>query len=49
MEYSWFLEIDVRIRIGEPVALETYRDRKELARATEQLVRDGVVGLLRGE
>lgn len=40
--------IDVRITIGEPVALESFADRKALAQHTESRVRDGVVRSLRG-
>ncbi len=50
--HAWHLlglgPLDVRIRIGPPVPLDSFADRKELARRTEQDVREGVVRLLRG-
>lgn len=39
--------LDAKVRIGPPVPLEQYADRKELARASEMAVREGVVRLLR--
>lgn len=40
--------IDVTVRFGEPVPLDAFADRKELARHSENLVRAGVVDILRG-
>jgi 1-acyl-sn-glycerol-3-phosphate acyltransferase len=40
--------LDVHIRIGAPVALASFADRKALARHSEDEVRRNVVGLLRG-
>jgi 1-acyl-sn-glycerol-3-phosphate acyltransferase len=40
--------LDVRIRIGRPVPLAAFADRKELARHTEMEVRRDLVELLRG-
>ncbi len=40
--------IDVTVRLGEPVPLDAFADRKELARHGETLVRAEVVDLLRG-
>ena len=40
--------IDVTVRFGEPVPLDAFADRKELARHGEALVRAEVVNLLRG-
>ena len=40
--------LDVRIRIGEPVPLRDFADRKELARFSEAEIRQTVVDLLRG-
>jgi hypothetical protein len=34
--------------LSKPAALSEYDDRKHLARAAEQQVRDGLVGVLRG-
>lgn len=39
--------LDVSIRIGDPVPLDAFRDRKDLARRSEEEVRRNVVGLLR--
>jgi 1-acyl-sn-glycerol-3-phosphate acyltransferase len=39
--------LDVRIRIGAPVPLESFADRKELARRSEDQVREHVVRILR--
>lgn len=39
--------LDVRIRVGAPIPLDHYADRKELARSSEDAVREGVVGILR--
>lgn len=39
--------LDVRIRIGPPVPLADYADRKALARSSESAVREGVVRILR--
>lgn len=39
--------LDVRIRVGPPVPLESFADRKELARKTEDAVREGLVRILR--
>ncbi len=41
--------LDVRIRIGAPVPLESFADRKELARMSERQVREGVVRILRSK
>lgn len=41
--------IDVRIVISEPMTLDSFSNRKELARLTEKNVRAGVVGVLRGQ
>ncbi|MGH1418990.1 MAG: lysophospholipid acyltransferase family protein [Hyphomicrobiaceae bacterium] len=40
--------LDVDIRISPPVPLADYEDRKDLARASEELVRKNVVAALRG-
>jgi lyso-ornithine lipid O-acyltransferase len=40
--------LDVAIRISPPVALSTFKDRKELARYAEQEIRQTVVRTLRG-
>lgn len=40
--------LDVRIRIGVPIPLESFADRKDLARRSEDEVRENVVKLLRG-
>ncbi len=40
--------IDVRVRIGPPAPLESFADRKELARKSENEVREHVVRILRG-
>ena len=40
--------LDVEIRIGPPVPLASFADRKELARHSEAQVREGVVRILRG-
>ena len=39
--------LDVRIRIGKPIPLESFADRKDLARRSEDEIRQNVVGLLR--
>ncbi|MCZ7594455.1 MAG: hypothetical protein M5U16_05685 [Hyphomicrobium sp.] len=39
--------LDVEIRIGAPVALTSFADRKELARHSEAQVREHVVRMLR--
>jgi 1-acyl-sn-glycerol-3-phosphate acyltransferase len=39
--------LDVRVRIGPPVPLESFADRKELARKSEDQVREHVVHILR--
>jgi 1-acyl-sn-glycerol-3-phosphate acyltransferase len=41
--------LDVRIRIGEPVPISRFTDRKDLARYSEGEVRQAVTGLLRGD
>lgn len=40
--------IDIELSIGPPVALDTFADRKHLARQTEVSIRTDVVRLLRG-
>jgi len=49
--HAWALlgagPIDVTIRVGDPVPLRDFADRKELARRTEDEVREGVVRILR--
>lgn len=40
--------LDVRIRVGAPVPLASFADRKELARHSEAQVREHVVRILRG-
>lgn len=49
--HAWALlksgPLDVRIRIGEPIPLDSFADRKDLARRTEDDVREHVVKLLR--
>lgn len=40
--------LDVRIRIGRPIPLDSFRDRKDLARKSEDQVREHVVRILRG-
>jgi 1-acyl-sn-glycerol-3-phosphate acyltransferase len=40
--------LDVRIRIGPPVPIANFADRKDLARKTEVEVRENVVRILRG-
>lgn len=40
--------LDVRIRIGDPIPLDSFTDRKDLARKSEDQVREQVVRLLRG-
>jgi len=40
--------LDAHIRIGPPVSLDAFPDRKALARYAEDKVRDDVVDLLRG-
>ncbi|MEW5963710.1 MAG: lysophospholipid acyltransferase family protein [Pseudomonadota bacterium] len=39
--------LDVRLRVGMPIPLADYADRKQLARSSEDAVREGVVGILR--
>lgn len=39
--------LDVRIRIGKPIPLESFADRKDLARRSEDEIRENVVRLLR--
>jgi 1-acyl-sn-glycerol-3-phosphate acyltransferase len=39
--------LDVRIRVGPPVALDQFKDRKDLARKSEDQVREHVVRILR--
>ena len=50
--HAWALlkagSLDVCIRVGAPVALEEFADRKDLARRSEDEVRRHVVGILRG-
>jgi 1-acyl-sn-glycerol-3-phosphate acyltransferase len=41
--------IDAHIRIGPPVPLDAFSDRKALARYAEDKVRNDVVELLRGQ
>jgi 1-acyl-sn-glycerol-3-phosphate acyltransferase len=41
--------IDANIRIGPPVPLDSFPDRKALARYAEEKVRKDVVGILRGK
>lgn len=49
--HAWALlkagPLDVRIRIGAPIPLEAFADRKDLARRSEAEVRENVVRLLR--
>jgi len=40
--------LDVRIRIGQPIPLESFVDRKDLAKKSEGEVREHVVRMLRG-
>lgn len=40
--------LDAHVVLSKPAALSEYDDRKHLARAAEQQVRDGLVGVLRG-
>ena len=40
--------LDANIRIGPPVPLDDFADRKALARYTEDKIRGDVVELLRG-
>jgi lyso-ornithine lipid O-acyltransferase len=50
-DHAWRLlgagPLDVEVRIGPPVSLESFADRKELAEHTEREVRAGVVRRLR--
>lgn len=39
--------VDVHVRVGPPVPLESFADRKELARKSEEEVRENVVRILR--
>ncbi|WP_072394729.1 lysophospholipid acyltransferase family protein [Hyphomicrobium sp. CS1GBMeth3] len=49
--HAWALlkagPLDVRIRIGEPIPLEDFTDRKDLARRSEAEIRTNVVRMLR--
>ncbi len=49
--HAWSLlkagPLDVRIRIGAPIPLEAFADRKDLARRSEAEIRENVVRLLR--
>ena len=49
--HAWALlkagPLDVTIRIGEPIPLETFADRKDLARRSEDEIRRNVVQILR--
>lgn len=49
--HAWALlkagPLDVTIRIGEPIPLETFADRKDLARRSEEEIRRNVVQILR--
>jgi 1-acyl-sn-glycerol-3-phosphate acyltransferase len=49
--HAWSLlkagPVDVRIRIGAPIPLEAFADRKDLARRSEAEIRENVVRLLR--
>jgi 1-acyl-sn-glycerol-3-phosphate acyltransferase len=40
--------LDVGIRIGEPIPLDSFADRKDLARRSEDEIRENVVRILRG-
>ncbi|HEX2842211.1 lysophospholipid acyltransferase family protein [Hyphomicrobium sp.] len=40
--------LDVRIRISPPIPLDSFADRKDLARRSEDQIRENVVRLLRG-
>lgn len=50
--HAWSLlkagPLDVRIRIGPPIALDSFADRKDLARRSEMEIREHVVRILRG-
>jgi 1-acyl-sn-glycerol-3-phosphate acyltransferase len=50
--HAWALlkagPLDVRIRIGAPIPLEDFADRKDLARRSEAEIRENVVRMLRG-
>ena len=50
--HAWALlqagPLDVTVRLGQPMALESFADRKALARMSEQEIRAAVVALLRG-
>jgi 1-acyl-sn-glycerol-3-phosphate acyltransferase len=50
-DHAWRLlglgPLDVNIRIGNPVPLDDFADRKELARYAERRVREDVAELLR--
>ena len=50
--HAWALlqagPLDVTVRLGAPIALDSFADRKQLARHTEQEVRTAVTDLLRG-
>jgi len=50
--HAWHLlkagPLDVRIRVGPPVPLASFADRKDLARQSEAEVREHVVRILRG-
>ena len=49
--HAWALlkagPLDVSIRIGDPIPLDAFSDRKDLARRSEEEIRRNVVGLLR--
>lgn len=49
--HAWALlkagPLDVRIRIGEPIPLDSFADRKDLARRSEVEIRENVVRILR--
>ena len=49
--HAWALlkagPLDVRIRIGDPIPLDSFADRKDLARRSEAEIRENVVRMLR--
>ncbi len=49
--HAWALlkagPLDVRIRIGDPISLDAFADRKDLARRSEAEIRENVVRMLR--
>ena len=53
LSHAWTLlkagPLDVGIVLGDPIALSTYRNRKDLAQSAEQQVRQNVMRLLRGD